>query len=165
MTPAANRLLQTCLLWGCFFMSGKSLAEIVRLRSLPRAILAWLIAAEILVPMAVFFVQWKRLGSDTLGYFSSAVSFAAAVCAGYSIREGRGQNGLLALLATGITLVVTLLLAGLLIGGGAMDPSSVLSVSCFTLAGCLFSGLLPAQTRKQRKKRSAYFWASKRRLP
>ena len=122
------------------------------MRSIPPALRNWLITAAILLPCAVLWIRTFGLGSRSLGYFSSAISFLCACMAGRAVREGNGRPGLIAYLALGLVLVIILLLSGLAIGGQPLEPSAVLSVASFSLAGCLFSSLFAG--RKTHRKGS-----------
>ena len=125
---------------GCFFLSVRSAIEKGSVRLLLRAALAWAIAALPLCLLAAAAVRGAGIGSAQLGYLSSALSFAAAAAAGAAGCDPKRR--LRAGLLTGVFLSLLLLTAGFLIAGERLDSSGVLSVCCFSLAGCVFGSVL-----------------------
>lgn len=121
-------------------MSVRSAIEKGSLRLLLRAALAWVIAASALCLFAAAVVRRAEIGSAQLGYISSALSFLAAAAAGAAGCDAKRR--LRAGLLTGFFLSLLLLTAGFLIAGERLDPSGVLSVCCFSLAGCVFGSVL-----------------------
>ena len=134
-------------------MSVRSAIEKGSLRLLLRAALAWAIAAAALCLVAAALVRRAEIGSAQLGYISSALSFLAAAAAGAAgCDPGRRlRAGLL----TGLFLCLLLLTAGFLIAGERLDPSGVLSVCSFSLAGCVF-GSAAFGGRRRETKRSGF---------
>lgn len=143
-------------------MSVKSWIEKGSLRGLLRAALAWGLAAMVLSFLAAVIVRAHGIGSEKLGYVSSCLSFLCALTAGAV--GGRGMGRLRGGLLCGVFLTLLLLTLGSLIGGGAPDPSGLLSVLSFTLTGCLLGSLLfggvPAATKgssfQKKKKQKRY---------
>ena len=127
-------------------------------RSLLRALAAWTLTALLLCFLAACVVRAHGIGSGNYAYLSAGLSFLCAFAAGAA--GGRGAGKLGAGLLTAAFLCVALLTAGFLLGGGAPDPSSVLSVLSFSsvgaVAGSLLFGGKPAAAGRsgfQRKKK------------
>ena len=121
------------------------------LRLLLRAMGAWALAALVLLPLAALLLSRLPIGSAALGYWSSALSFFAAVCAGLTAGDKRREGSLAACLASGLLLSILLLTVGYLTEGD-LDPSGILSVVSFTFAGILMGGLFASRRRKGRKR-------------
>lgn len=121
-------------------MSVRSFVEKGSLRALARALLVWMLAALILCFLTACVIRAHGIGSENFSYLSAGLSFLCAMAAG--VVGGRGEGRLGAALLCAVFLCVLLLTVGFLAGGGALDPSQVLSVVSFTAAGCLAGSLL-----------------------
>lgn len=118
-------------------MPGNTIAGKFDMRFLLRALLVWVLAAVVLLPAAAALVSRTEMGTEAIGYVSSAISFLTAVCAGAAAARGRKGGVLYAGLLTAAAVTILLLTIGFLIEGAAMEASGVLSVVTFTFAGCL----------------------------
>lgn len=98
---------------------------------------AWLVAALVLLVAASAIVNRAEMGSGSMGYVSSAISFLAAFAAG--VRAGRVRRaGTLYTAAVSAAVITTLLLTvGFIIDGSDLEASGVLSVVSFTFTGCM----------------------------
>ena len=118
------------------------------LRFLPRAYCAWLICASALLLSAAVLYASGAASLSTLGYCSSLISFLSALGAGIAAARGCRDKRLLLGVLTALCLIAPLLLTGFLIKG-SLEGSAVLSVCCFTLAGCLLGSVLPVKRKRQ----------------
>lgn len=134
-------------------MSAESLWERLSLRALLLAFAGWAAAAALLLPPAAFAVWKLGVGSAQIGYLSSALSFLAAVCAGVCAARA-GRRTLLSALSGALLLTAALITAGVLIAG-APEPSAVLSIASFTLAGFLVGNLVLPGGKTGRRGRAA----------
>lgn len=140
-------------LWGCFFLKNNR-NPTPDLRLLLRAILAWLVAAFVLLLLSAFVLSRIGVGSAVLGYVSSGISFLAAAAAGITLGRDK-RNGLLARsLLAALILVVILLTAGFLVGDREISSSAVLSVISFSFAGTLVGASLSGGRRPTRRQSS-----------
>ncbi len=118
-------------------MSFSSVAERWDLRFLLRALAAWAISALFFLLIASLIVSKSSIGAGELGYVSSGISFAAAVCAGHFAGRTLKGSGIYTGLLTAALLSVVLLTVGFLIEGPAIESSGVLSIVTFSFSGCL----------------------------
>ena len=106
-----------------------------------RAAVIWAIcAAALLLPSAAVLTM-RPSTVQTLSYVSAGISFLAAFAAGITAGKGRRNRAFSCALLT----------AGFLIRGEAPEPAGVLSVTSFTLAGCISGGLLFSSAGKTRQ--------------
>lgn len=135
---------------GCFLLSDKTrFAPPVFLLG---AFTAWLLSALALCLLSALILNLSEGGERALSYTSSAISFLSAAAAGMAAARKHGKGSLYPALLTGSALSLLLLSLGFLISEKGLDPSAVLSVVSFSLAGSLFGGLLPLRPRKKVKK-------------
>ena len=138
---------------GGVFLPGNNIAEKLGLRFLLRALLVWLLAALALLPVAAAVVSRTEMGTETIGYVSSALSFLTALCAGAAAAGGRRSGALTTGLLAAAAIAVLLLTTGFLIGGSALEASGVLSVVTFTFSGCLVGSVFFHKRPAKRKTR------------
>ncbi len=121
---------------GCFLQSIQK-QNYADARFILSALGAWFIAALVLLAAASAIVNRAELGSGSMGYVSSAISFLSAFAAG--ARAGRMRKaGTLYTAAVSAAVITTLLLTvGFIIDGSDLEASGVLSVVSFTFAGCM----------------------------
>ena len=133
----------------------KTSIPILGLRTLARVWLRWMATALLLLPVAAALVWRAENGSAGMGYYSSALSFLCALSACAFLVAGKLPERFLTGLLCGVALLIPLLSLSFLIGGKAPDSSSVLSVSSFTLSGCLAGCVfLSGKNRRKGKRRS-----------
>ena len=123
------------------------------LRQLLRALLVWILSALLLTLLSALILSKTGTGSAVLGYLSSALSFLAALAAGFSSGGKKGSAFLFPALLTAGFLILILLTAGC-IAGEALNPSAVLSVVSFTLTGVLLGSLIARGRRAASPRRS-----------
>ena len=123
-------------------------------RYLIRAGLAWGVSAPVLLLAGTFIANAAGLGERGLGIMSSAVSFLAALTAGFCSTRRCPAPRLVVSLFTATALVIVLLTVGFLIKGEEMNASAVLSIVSFTYAGVLSGALLQPGKRSGIKYRS-----------
>ena len=117
-----------------------------------RAGLLWLISAVTLLLAVSFFVSKSGIGSKSIGYLSSALSFVTAFFAGAGAVKGRSSGIIYTSLLTAAALVTILLTVGFLIKGSDMGSSGILSVVTFSFSGCLVGGVLMSGRKNRIKK-------------
>ena len=116
-----------------------------------RAAVIWAIcAAALLLPSAAVLTM-RPSTVQTLSYVSAGISFLAAFAAGITAGKGRRSRAFSCALLTALVLIAALLTAGFMIRGEAPEPAGVLSVTSFTLAGCISGGLLFSSAGKTRQ--------------
>lgn len=120
------------------------------LHSLLRALLFWIASAVILCFLTACVIRAHGVSSAVFGYVSSALSFLCALLAGAA--GAGGEKRLSSALLCGAGLNLVLLTAGFLIAGEDMDPSGILSVLTFTVAGCLTGAILFGGRKKETKR-------------
>ncbi|MBR1456300.1 MAG: hypothetical protein IJ594_03960 [Oscillospiraceae bacterium] len=115
-----------------------------------RGLFAWIVCTAVGLILAASLVAKGAVGHSTVGYVSSALSFAAAICAGAASKSAGGGLGraLLRALAT----VVVLLTIGSLLSRGALTSAGILSVVTFTIAGYLVGSVLPLRGRRPKRR-------------
>ena len=114
----------------------------------------WGLSALISLCLISFLLSVTNVSSSVLGYVSSALSFAAAVAAGIEAAKKRGRAGLLTGLIIGVFLTALLLTIGYIITESSLSPDGIISVSAFTVSGCLLGGImLPRKKSKKSRKR------------
>ena len=111
------------------------------LRLLLRALAVWLITALLFLLFSSLFLSSSGASSSSLGYLSSAISFLSALAAGIACRRANKNLGFPAAAAVALFLLIVLLSVGFLASDRPLDPSGVLSVASFTLAGVLVGAL------------------------
>ena len=146
-------------------MFSKIMPEKLGIRAFPIACLRWIITAFVMLLLACGIVSASRLGSDCLAYLSSIISFCAACAAGSALGGNRGQGGILSGAVLGLFLLILLLLMGYLMKQSAMDPSSVLSVGSFTMAGCMAGSACFSRKRKRVNGRAGTSFRRRKRFP
>lgn len=112
------------------------------LKFILRGFIVWALSAIILLLVAAIIISKSSVSSGSIGYISSAMSFAAAFLAGILSSKG-SKSGLIVkglILSTALTIV--LLTLGYLIGGDGMKSSGILSVVSFTFSGCLLGSVM-----------------------
>lgn len=132
---------------------GKRERGAAGLRSLLRALLAWCAAAAVLLVGAAWILAGSDTGSEAIGYVSSGISFLCAAAAG-ALAVGKGDRLLLTCFVTAVALLILLLTVGFLIRGADLNPSGILSVVTFTVAGVFFGGVFLRKKKKKPGKRS-----------
>lgn len=130
----------------------KAVGKSPGLRMLVRALCIYVLAAFLLLVLASFTLWRSNVGSESLGYVSSAVSFLAAFLSARFLMHSQNQTSLAAALLFGLFLVIVLLTFGFLTGKRSLDPSGVLSVVSFTYAGVLAGSLLCFSAPGKRKR-------------
>lgn len=139
---------------GGVFLPVNNISEKTDIRFLMRAVLAWFLAAVILLLLASLIVSKASISSGTVGYISSALSFLAALFAGAKASSERRKGNVYTGLITGAAIVTLLLTIGFLIEGTEMESDGILSVVTFTFAGCLAGAvLLPGGKTRAKKTR------------
>ncbi len=123
------------------------------LRAFGRGLLTWLAAAATLSLMTAVLVRACEIPSARFGYFSSALSFVSALLAGLAAAGAGREQAQTLPGALGLCLV--LLTLGCVVGRGMPEPSALLSVVSFSLAGWLLGGLL-SQGKKIETKHSSF---------
>lgn len=108
--------------------------------------LRWCIFAFILSVTAAFICHVGNVSSAYLGYISSFISFASAFIACFA--SGRISFGEGLVISAALTLL--LILCGLIAGGG-LDGGAVISLSSFTVCGCLCAALVRKSYKKNTK--------------
>lgn len=142
-------------LWGCFFLiHNRNPAGSLRL--LLRTLGAWAVSALVLLLLSALLLSRLPIGSASIGYWSSGLSFLSAFYAGLTAGDKRREGSLLFCLTAGFLLCILLLTIGFL-AKGALDPSGILSVVSFTFAGVLLGGLASSRTKKGRRRSSFSF--------
>lgn len=124
----------------------------INLFFLIRAVGVWCFCSLALLGCAAVLYASDGAKLSTMGYASSCISFLSAVAAGCAAGLKQGRKRLLVGLITGIILTALFLLAGFL-AAGKLDGSAVLSMTSFTLSGCLIGALIPLRERKRRSRR------------
>lgn len=124
------------------------------LRFLLNAAVTWILTAAVLLFPATAILSARGAGVQTMAYVSAGISFFAALAAGAAAGKSRGRGALLTAAVTALALIVCLLTIGFLIRGSAPDPSGVLSVASFTLAGCAVGAVFFSKTGKKTKRRT-----------
>ena len=115
---------------------------------LARAVCAWAVCAAALLLSGTVLFASDLSSLSALGYASSTISFLAALGAGAAAASGRRERRLLTGLVTATFISLLLLLIGFLIRGN-LSGSAALSVTSFTLAGCLLGAILPRGRRRK----------------
>ena len=115
--------------------------------------LFWIVSAVTLCFPAACVIRAHGISSAALAYVSSALSFLCTMLAA-AVGSG-GEKRLVSGLLCGAGLSLVLLTAGFLIAGKDMDPSGILSVLSFTVAGCL-TGAILFRGRKRDTKRNDF---------
>ena len=132
---------------------GKFAKDSGSLRVLLRAISVWCVFALALLILSSAILSRIGTGSDSLGYVSSCISFLCAAAAG-SAAAGKGDRLFVSGLLTAGVLLILLLTVGFLIRGREMDPSGVMSVVTFTVAGVFFGSVFLRKRQKRSGKRT-----------
>ena len=113
-----------------------------------RAIKVWIIAAATLVVAFSAATFFAGLDGVFLGYASSAASFLSCLTAGAAAHRERGGGALYTGLVCGAIIAVALLTVGFVIAGFEMEPSGIISVSTFSVAGsCCGSAFFGRKSR------------------
>lgn len=115
--------------------------KIPGLHSLLRALLGWAITASVLLMICTLVFQRSALDASVLGYFSSGISFLAALVFGL-LAKGASQAGWGGTAIGGVLLTIILLSLGCLVSNMQLSPDGVISMVCFTLAGVFFGGMI-----------------------
>lgn len=122
------------------------------LRVLVRALCVYVLSAFLLLVLTSFLLWRSHVGSASLGYVSSAISFLAAFLSSRFLLHSLKESSLVPALLFGLFLVIVLLTLGFLAGERSLDPSGVLSVVSFTFAGVLVGSLLRFSASGKRKR-------------
>lgn len=101
------------------------------------ALAGWFISAPALIVLAAIIVNRAQMGSRSIGYASSVLSFLCAAAAGIAAGRTRKAGKLYTAAVSAAVITTLLLTVGFLIDGTDLDASGVLSVVSFTFAGCL----------------------------
>lgn len=119
-----------------------------------RALLAWIISAAVLLPIASLIVQKSNISAASLGYISSALSFSCAFFSGVSASRGEGSGTVYKGLISAAVITVILLTIGFLVEGNELKASAVLSLVSFSFSGCLLGSVMfpGCKTGKRKKK-------------
>ncbi len=125
-------------------------------RYLLSAAAAWMLSALVLACIATMLANAFGLGEQGIAYLSSALSFVCAAVAGLAAARKRKAASLSAALICAAALVIALLSIGFLIEGSKLNPSSILSLVSFTIAGVLFGNLILYHPDRKKKKRAFY---------
>ena len=113
-----------------------------------QAIVFWILTA-VGVLTIVSLVLWKfELPSRFLAYGSALISFLSAAAAAWKMAVPNRQRLLSAIMLAGI-LLVFLLGTGFLLSKGELSRDAVLSVSSFTIAGCMAGNILVPQQKSR----------------
>ena len=131
-------------------MSVRSVIEKGSLRLFLRAMLFWIASAVTLAFLTACVIRAHGVSSAAFAYVSSAMSFLCAMLAG-AVGSG-GEKRMVSGLLCGAGLSLVLLTAGFLIAGKNMDPSGILSVLSFTVAGCLTGAILFGGRKRETKR-------------
>lgn len=123
----------------------------VQIRLALKSLCVWTAAALIMLTAASLVLSRTGVGSQVLGYVSSALSFLCAAAAGAAAGK-RTDRPLAQALVTAIALVILLLTIGFLARGRELNASGILSVTTFTIAGTLAGALLFAGKKRSRRK-------------
>lgn len=111
------------------------------LPALLTAVPVWLICALLLTTIASLINNRAGLSLRDLGISSSAISFLSAFAAGCAcIRVRKSKRLITGLICAGV-LIVILLTCGYIISSGLPEQGAVISVTSFTLSGCLFGAV------------------------
>ncbi len=118
-------------------MSDSNSVRGLDLKFLFRGIVVWSISALVLLLILSAVVSKCSISSSSIGYISSALSFATAFLAGTLALKGNNNGLLVKGFILSAALTILLLTVGFIIKGDCMKPSGILSVVSFTLSGCL----------------------------
>lgn len=105
-----------------------------------RVLGVWLLTALLLLFPAALLAA-RAADAQAMSYISAGVSFVSAVAAGARAMRSRQGGRLLCGLLCGLGLTIVLLLVGFIIGG-VPASAGVLSVGCFSVAGCVLGSAL-----------------------
>lgn len=101
----------------------------------------WLVCALLLTTIASLINNRAGLSLRDLGISSSVISFISACSAGCAcIRVRKSKRLITGLICSGL-LVILLLTCGYIISGRLPEQGAVISVTTFTLSGCLFGAV------------------------
>jgi len=121
-------------------------------RFLLSAAFAWLVSALILLLLSSILLNELGCTEKSLGYTSSAISFAAAMIAGMAAGRKRKAGAVYTALLTASAMVTALLTIGFMINGNEIEASAVMSVISFSFAGCLVGVVMFTGSGKNKKR-------------
>ena len=111
--------------------------ELPDARFLLTAVTTWFAASLLCVLLCALIVQLSNAAAGTVGYISSALSFATAAAAGARAARVRGRGAVYTGLTSGVVIITLALTFGFIIAGQEIAADGVLSVVTFTLSGAL----------------------------
>ena len=115
-----------------------------------QAIIFWIFMAVGMLTI-VSLVLWRfDLPSHFLAYGSALISFLSAAAVAWKMSVSRKKNLLSAVALAGI-LLVFLLGIGFLLSKGELSRDAILSVSSFTIVGCMAGNILSPQQKNRIK--------------
>ena len=121
------------------------------------ALLTWLAAALICALAGAFAISAAEVSARTVGYISSALSFAAALAAGARAMRERRKNAAITGIISGVAITTLALTLGFITAGEKISADGVLSVVTFTLSGALsgsvFLGMRHCRRGGERRRR------------
>lgn len=126
--------------------------ELPDARFLLTAVVTWLTASLLCVLLCALIVQLSNAAAGTVGYISSALSFATAAAAGARAARVRGRGTVYTGLTSGVVIITLALTLGFIIAGQEIAADGVLSVVTFTLSGTLVGSVFFAGRGKGTKK-------------
>jgi putative membrane protein (TIGR04086 family) len=132
------------------------------LRLILKSLLLWTASALALLTIASIILSTTDIGSETVGYVSSAISFLCAVAAGTATVKQNGDKPLIQALVTAIILVILCLTMGFLARGHELNASGILSVVSFSISGVLLGSVLTGNKRRKTRKRNSRLSLSKK---
>ena len=126
--------------------------ELPDARFLLTAVTTGFAASLLCVLLCALIVQLSNAAAGTVGYISSALSFATAAAAGARAARVRGRGAVYTGLTSGVVIITLALTLGFIIAGQEIAADGVLSVVTFTLSGALVGSVFLAGRGKGTKK-------------
>lgn len=111
------------------------------LKALLMSVPVWFVSALLLTSIASLINNRAGLSLRDLGISSSVISFISACAAGCACIRVRKAKRLITGLICSAFLIVMLLTIGYIIAESAPDQNGVISITTFTLSGCLFGAV------------------------
>lgn len=112
---------------------------------------AWGLSAAALLPAVSLICLKTGVGERSMGYISSALSFVIAAVAG-AVAARKSGGGILVGALTAVVIIILLLTVGFIIKGAELSSGGVLSVTSFTMAGCVFGAVFLSGRKGKGKK-------------
>ena len=114
----------------------------------------WFCTAALLIVAFSLIIHTAKLDNTFAGYASSFISFICCLLAGAAAQKARNGGALYTGLIFGAAMTVALLTVGFIIAGGEIEPSGIISVASFSIAGaCCGSVFLGGKTRSKKAKK------------